>query len=91
MLEKIKEKLKLITLTKTMEYRIRRIVEMATMVAGIVLIVVSIVKILIFSGTFMNNMIELTAGLIAIQVAYRGLTEDLPRVGAMITKRRFWE
>jgi hypothetical protein len=91
MLEKIKEKLKLITLTKTMEYRIRRIVEMATMVAGIVLIVVSIVKILIFSGTFMNNMIELTAGLIAIQVAYRGLIEDLPRVGAMITKRRFWE
>jgi hypothetical protein len=91
MLEKIKEKLKSITLTKIMEYRIRRIVEMVTIVAGVVLIVVSIVKILVFSGTFMNNMIELTAGLIAIQVAYRGLTEDLPRIGAMVTKRRFWE
>lgn len=91
MIQTIIQKLKSITLTKTMENRIRRIVEITTMVAGIVLIVVSIVKILAFSGTFMNNMIELTAGLIAIQIAYRGLVEDLPRVGALVTKRRFWE
>lgn len=91
MIQTIIQKLKSITLTKTMENRIRRIVELATFGAGIILIVVSIVKILVFSGTFMNNMIELTAGLIAIQIAYRGLVEDLPRVGALVSKRRFWE
>jgi small-conductance mechanosensitive channel len=91
MLEKIKNYIKSITLTKTMENRIRRIVELTTFGAGVVLIVISVVKIVVFSGTFTGNMIELTAGLIAIQVAYRGLIEDLPRVGAMITKRRFWE
>jgi small-conductance mechanosensitive channel len=91
MLEKIIGKLRSITLTKTMENRIRRIVELTTFGAGVVLIVISVVKIVVFSGTFTGNMIELTAGLIAIQVAYRGLIEDLPRVGAMITKRRFWE
>lgn len=91
MLEKIIARFKAITLTKTIENRIRRIVEMATMCAGIALIVVSVLKILIFKGTFMGNLIELTAGLIAIQVAYRGLVEDLPRTGALVSKRRFWE
>lgn len=90
MLDKIKNFFSF-NFTKTMENRIRRIVELTTFGAGVVLIVISIVKILVFSGTFTGNMIELTAGLIAIQVAYRGLIEDLPRVGAMITKRRFWE
>lgn len=90
MLDKIKNFFSF-NFTKTIENRIRRIVELATFGAGIILIVVSTVKILVFSGTFMGNMIEFTAGLIAIQIAYRGLVEDLPRVGAMVTKRRFWE
>lgn len=91
MLDKIKNYFKSITLTKTMENRIRRIVELTTFVAGVLLIVVSTVKILVFSGTFMGNMIEFTVGLIAIQIAYKGLIEDLPRVGALVSKRRFWE
>lgn len=84
MLDKIKNYFKSITLTKTMENRIRRIVELTTFVAGVLLIVVSTVKILVFSGTFMGNMIEFTVGLIAIQIAYKGLIEDLPRVGALV-------
>lgn len=90
MLDKIKNFFSF-TFTKTMENRIRRIVELTTFGAGVLLIVVSTVKILVFSGTFMGNMVEFTAGLIAIQIAYKGLVEDLPRVGALISKRRFWE
>jgi hypothetical protein len=90
MLDKIKNFFTF-TFTKTMENRIRRIVELTTFGAGVLLIVVSTVKILVFSGTFMGNMIEFTAGLIAIQIAYKGLVEDLPRTGALVTKRRFWE
>jgi hypothetical protein len=90
MLDKIKNFFSF-TFTKTMENRIRRIVELTTFGAGVLLIVVSTVKILVFSGTFMGNMIEFTAGLIAIQIAYKGLVEDLPRTGALVSKRRFWE
>lgn len=91
MFDKIKNYFKSITFTKTMENRIRRIVEMTTMTAGIILIVISVIKILIFSGTFIGNMIEFTVGLIAVQIAYKGLVEDLPKVGALVSKRRFWE
>jgi hypothetical protein len=88
MIQKIKDKL---TLSKQSENKIRRVVELTTLAFGIILILVSGIKILVFSGLFMDNAIGFTCGLIAINVAYRGIIEDLPRVGALISKRRFWE
>ena len=90
MLDKIKNFFSF-TFTKTMEYRIRRVIELTTLGTGSFLIISALVRIIFFSGTFTGNIIELTIGLIAIQIAYKGLVEDLPRVGALASKRRFWE
>jgi hypothetical protein len=86
----MKEKLKSLSISRSTENKIRRIVELATLGSGILLIVVSGVKILVFAGSFLDNVIGFTCGLIAINVAYRGIIEDLPRVGALINKRNFW-
>lgn len=91
MIQKIKDWINSFSFSKKMEFRIRRIVEVTTFASGILLIIVAASKILLFKGTFMTNMIEFTAGLIAINIAYRGLVEDLPRIGALVSKRRFWE
>ena len=90
MIQKIKEKLKSLSVSRSTENKIRRIVELTTLGFGILLIVVSGIKILVFSGSFMDNAIGFTCGLIAINVAYRGIIEELPRVGALVNKRNFW-
>jgi hypothetical protein len=86
----MKEKLKSLSISRSTENKIRRIVELTTLGSGILLIVVSGVKILVFAGSFLDNAIGFTCGLIAINVAYRGIIEDLPRVGALVNKRNFW-
>lgn len=92
MLEKVKEKLDSLLRSKKLENNARRVVELLTLGFGVVLIVVSGVKILVFSGSFMDNAIGFTCGLIAVNVAYRGIIEDLPKTGALVNnKRRFWD
>lgn len=90
MFGKIKEKLSSISISRSTENKIRRVVELTTLGFGILLIVVSGVKILVFAGTFMDNVIGFTCGLVAINVAYRGIIEDLPKAGALVNKRSFW-
>lgn len=90
MIQKLIDKFKSISIPRSTENKIRRIVELTTLGSGILLIVISGIKILVFSGSFMDNAIGFTCGLIAINIAYRGIIEELPRVGALVNKRSFW-
>ncbi len=91
MLNKIKSIVSKFLPSRITEGRIRRVVELATFIFGIVSLVVSFLKILVWSGTFQDNITGIVIGLLAINVAYRGLCEDLPKFGALQSKRRFWE
>jgi hypothetical protein len=66
-------------LSKKTENRLRRILELAVLGSGICTICCA------------DYMSTATVGLIAVLIAFKGLTEDLPRVGALNNSRRFWE
>lgn len=78
------------TFSKKTEYRIRRILELFTFTGGFLLAATSICNV-ICGQEMSNNLAEIVVGLTATLIAYKGLVEDLPRIGALVNKRRFWE
>jgi hypothetical protein len=78
MLEKL---LNIFTLSKSLENKIRRILELCAFAAGVILVLVSVLEF---------DLPNLTIGLLCISIIFNKLVEDLPRVGALVSKRRFW-